>query len=156
MANPLPFKVQPVDPKKDLAKQLAAAPIDHGEALLVLWDLLDVSHREGILDAVVGLIGAKDEAIGKVADYAKLPEGVAGIRNLLSLLKIMASLDPESLTCLSDALDVANLEHRKETKPPSLWQLYKRIDSDDSRRGLSFLGLLLQAVGRSFKNGDPR
>ena len=35
MANPIAFKPNPVDPKLELEKRLSAAPMEHGEALLV-------------------------------------------------------------------------------------------------------------------------
>ena len=152
MANPIPFKPQRVDPKLELQRRLQDAPTKHGEALLVLWDLLEVAHREGVLDTLNGMVGAKDFIAGKLAEYAKLPEGTAGIRNLLSLAKILAALDPETLDCMSNTLDFARLEHAKEEKPPSLWQLAKRATGEDSRRGLSFVTLVLSGLGRSMKN----
>ena len=151
MANPIAFKPNPVDPKLELERRLAAAPVEHGEATLVAWDVLQAAHDEGILDTLHGLIGAKDTIAGKVAEYAKLPEGVAGIRNLLALLKILSALDPEFLNGLASAMDAAALEHRQERKPPSLWTIGRRVASEDSRRGLSFLTLLLSGLGRSLK-----
>lgn len=156
MANPLPFKPEPVDPSHDLQKRLDQAPIDNAEALLVLWDLLNVSHREGVLDTAVGLVGAKDHIAGKVAEYATLPEAVAGIRNLLAILKIVGSLDPDALNCLSNAIDLANLKHDKEQKAPGIFTLIRRLNSEDSRRGLSFLTLMLAGLGESMKNRAPK
>ena len=152
MANPIPFKPNPVDPKLELERRLAAAPTEHGEAALVAWDVLRAAHDEGLLDALHGLIGAKDTIAGKLAEYAKLPEGVAAIRNLLALAKILSALDPEMLNGLSKAMDTAASLHKREVKPPSLWQIGRRIASEDSRRGLSFLTLLLSGFGRSLKD----
>ncbi|GAC1363603.1 MAG: hypothetical protein NVSMB3_12040 [Acidobacteriaceae bacterium] len=152
MANPISFKPNPVDPKLELERRLAAAPVEHGEAALVAWDVLQTAHDEGLLDLLQGLLGAKDTIAGKLAEYAKLPEGVAGIRNLLALAKILTTLDPEFLNCLANSMDTAMLEHRRELKPPSLWQIGRRVASEDSRRGLSFLTLLLSGLGRSLKD----
>lgn len=151
MANPIPFKPAPVDPKTELSRRLAAAPMEHAEALLVGWDLLQTAHDQGILDLAVGMISAKDTIAGKAADYAKLPEGVAGLRNGIALLKILMALDPEVLDCLSESLRVAAAQHRAESKPPSLFALARRATSEDSRRGLSFMTLLLSGVGRALK-----
>ncbi len=151
MANPIAFKPNPVDPKLELERRLSSAPIEHGEATLVAWDVLQAAHDEGILDAVHGLIGAKDTIAGKLAEYAKLPEGVAGMRNILSFAKILTTLDPEVLNCLANALDIAALEHKREGKPPSLFKLIRRVNSEDSRRGLSFLTLMLSSLGQSLK-----
>ena len=151
MANPIPFKPNPVDPKLELERRLKSAPIEHGEATLVAWDVLQTAHDEGLLDTLQGLLGAKDTIAGKLAEYAKLPEGVAGVRNLLALAKILTTLDPEVLNCIASALDTASLEHRREVKPPSLWKIGRRLASEDSRRGLSFLTLMLSGLGQSLK-----
>lgn len=151
MANPLKFKPNPVDPKIELQRRLETAPSEHAEALLVAWDVLQSAHEAGLLDTLHGLIEAKDTIAGKVAEYAKLPEGVSGIRNLLAALKILTALDPEVLDQLSKAVVTASEEHRREATPPSLWQIARRATSEDSRRGLSFVTLLLAGLGRSMK-----
>lgn len=147
MANPLQFKPV-VDPKHELQRQLDAAPMEHAEALLVAYDLLKTAHANGTLDLINGLVGGRDIIVAKVAEYAKLPGGIALIRNLLAAGKILMALDPETLDELSKALVTATGAHKAETKPPSLWALAKRATSEDSRRGLSFMTLLLGAVGK--------
>jgi uncharacterized protein YjgD (DUF1641 family) len=151
MANPLKFRPPAVDPRTELNRRLATAPEEHAEALLVAWDLLQAAHDQGILDAFHGLIAAKDTVFGTLADYAKLPESIAGIRNVIALMKMLAAIDPETLMNLSESLDDANRQYQAEQKPPSLWQLARRANTDDSRRGLSFLTLLLSVLGRSLK-----
>ena len=151
MANPLPFKPLPVDPRTEAQRQLAAAPTEHAEALLVAWDLLQTAHDQGILDLLNGLIGAKDTIAGKLAEYAMLPEGVAGIRNLISFLKILSAFDPETLDCIAEGVRTAALQHQQEVKPPSLFQIARRVTSEDSRRGLSFLTLMLSGLGQAMK-----
>jgi uncharacterized protein YjgD (DUF1641 family) len=151
MANPLRFKPLPVDPKRELQRQLEAAPTEHAEALLVLWNLLETAHRQGILDLLDGAIAAKDTIADTIARYAATPEGIAGIRNLLAAVKIAGTLDPELLDRLAPVLAAAAAEHNRERTPPSLWQLLRRSTSEDSRRGLSFLTLLLSGLGRSLK-----
>ena len=151
MAVPLTFKPLPVDPKLELQRRLAAAPIEHGEALLVLWDLLETAHDQGILDLLDGMVSAKDKITETVAKYANTPEGVAAIRNLLTAAKILASVDPEVLERLSSVVNEAAAEHKQETKPPSLFQLARRAMSEDSRRGISFATLVLSGLGKSLK-----
>lgn len=152
MANPLPFKPLPVDAHLELERRLRAAPREHAEALLVAYDLLQTAHEQGILDTVDGLLSARDTIFGKLAEYAKLPEGINGIRNLLAALKIFTSLDPDTLDQLSRSVAAAAAEHRQEQKPPSLFQIARRAASEDGRRGLSFMTLLLTSVGRALKS----
>jgi uncharacterized protein YjgD (DUF1641 family) len=151
MANPLRFKPLPVDPRRELQRQLEAAPTEHAEALLVLWNLLETAHRQGILDLLDGAIAAKDTIADTIASYAATPEGIAGIRNLLAAVKIAGTLDPELLDRLAPVLATAAAEHKRERTAPTLWQLFRRSTSEDSRRGLSFLTLLLSGLGRSLK-----
>lgn len=150
MANPIHFRPK-VDHKLELQKQLDAAPVENAEALLVAYDILKTAHANGTLDLVQGLIGGRDIIAGKVADYAKLPGGISLIRNLLAGSKILMALDPDTLDQVSKAMVTATGQHKAESKPPSLWQLAKRATSEDSRRGLSFVTLLLGAIGKSLR-----
>ena len=152
MANPLKFKPF-VDPKHELQKQLDAAPMEHAEALLVAYDILKTAHANGTLDLINGIIGGRDVIFGKLAEYAKMPGGIAAIRNLLEAGKILMALDPETLEGVTKALVSATAEHKKEVKAPSLWQIAKRATSEDSRRGLSFATLLLGAIGKGMRGG---
>lgn len=151
MANPVTFMPKPVDPHLELHRRLDAAPREHAEALLVVYDILQAAHDNGLLDTVHGFVGARDTILAKLTDYAKTPEGIASIRNLLAAARIVGSLDPETLDRLSKSVVTASEQHKQEQKPPSLWQLFKRTNSEDSRRGLSFLTLLLAGVGKTFK-----
>jgi uncharacterized protein YjgD (DUF1641 family) len=152
MAHAITFKPKPVDYHQELMKRVEAAPKEHAEALLVLWDLLQTSHDTGILELAQGLIGGKDMIAGKLAESAKLPESVAAIRNAIAMARILGSVDPDVLQRLAKGLDDASKEHRKEVKPPSLWQLGKRALSEDSRRGISFATHLLAVLGRATKS----
>ncbi len=137
--------------KLELKKRLDAAPIEHGEALLVAYDLLRTAHDKGILNLPDGIVGGKDIIAGKLAEYAKLPGGINAIRNLLAPSKILMALDPEALEQVANAVAAAVMEHKSEQKAPSLWQLFRRSTSEDSRRGLSFMTLMLQSIGKSLR-----
>jgi len=151
MANPIVFKPAPIDPKKELQKRVDAAPVEHAEALLVAWDVLQSAHDKGLLDALQGMIDSKDAITGKLAEYAKLPEGIAAIRNLLEAAKMITLLDPEVLERLTHSMAEAARTHEEERTPPSMWQLFKRATSEDGRRGLSLMTLILGSLGRSLK-----
>src|SRR5579871_107196 len=151
MAKPIAFKPVPVDFKADLERRLEKAPADHAAALLAALAVIAIAHREGVLDILHGMIGAKDTSAAELAKYARLPEGVAGIRNLLTAAKILTELDPEVLDHISKVMSSATEEHKREQTPPSLFELAKRATSEDSRRGLSFITLILSSLGRSLK-----
>ena len=92
---------------------------------------------------------AKDTIFASVAEYAKQQESINAMRNALALVKILGSLDPAILENVARAMAEASEEHHNEEKPPSLWKLIRRVNSEDSRRGLSFLTLMLAGLGRS-------
>ncbi|MEO7028264.1 MAG: DUF1641 domain-containing protein [Acidobacteriaceae bacterium] len=149
MANPLRFKPMAGDPQQELERRLAAAPRQHSEALLVAWDLLQTAHDQGILDIAQGLIGGRDAIATQLAAAANRPESIAALRNLIAMGRVLASLDPATLDHLARALDGAAREKEAEQKPPSLWRLFRRMASEDGRRGLSFVTTVLTGLGRS-------
>jgi uncharacterized protein YjgD (DUF1641 family) len=154
MAKPITFKPVTVDFKADLERRLAAAPEKHAEALLKAYDVLEAANEKGLLELLHGMIGARDQIVTRLAEYAALPEGVAGLRNLLTAAKILTELDPETLDQISKAVGSASEQHRQEQRPPTLWELAKRASSEDSRRGLSFVTLLLSSFGRALAKHD--
>jgi uncharacterized protein YjgD (DUF1641 family) len=149
MANAIAFTPKKVDPKLELGRRLAEAPTEHAEALLVAYDLLEEAHKQGILDALHGAIGARDTIVGLIAKYSAEEVSVNAIRNGLSLAKILGTLDPEVLSAFSKETFTAMEAHKKEAEPPTLWQLFKRILEPDTRRGFSFATRMLAALGRA-------
>ena len=149
MAKPIAFKPVTVDFKADLQRRLEKAPDEHAAALLAAYDVLEAAYDEGLLDILHGMIASKDAIITKLAEYAALPEGIAGIRNLLTAAKILTELDPEVLDHVSKAMASATEEHKRETEAARVClQLAKRANSEDSRRGLSFMTLILSSLGQ--------
>jgi uncharacterized protein YjgD (DUF1641 family) len=151
MAKPIAFKPITVDFKADLQRRLKTAPEEHAAAMLAAYDVLEAAYDEGLLDILHGMIASKETIISTLARYASQPEGITGIRNLLTAAKILAELDPEVLEHVSKAMTSATEDYKREQKPPSLFQLAKRANSEDSRRGLSFMTLILSSLGRSLK-----
>jgi uncharacterized protein YjgD (DUF1641 family) len=152
MAKPITFKPTPVDFKADLQRRLERVPEEHAAALLAACNVLEAAYDEGLLDILHGMIASKDTIITTLARFASQPEGVAGIRNLLTAAKILTELDPEVLEHVSKAMTSATEDYKREQTPPSLFQLAKRANSEDSRRGLSFMTLILSSLGRSLKS----
>ncbi len=151
MARQIAFQPATVDFKADLLRKLERAPEQHAEALLLAYDVLEAAHKEGLLDLLHGAIGARDTLVSTLAKYASQPEGIAAIRTLLTLAKMLTELDPETLDRLTKVLGETAAQQRQEKKPPSLWQIFRRASSEDGRRGLSFATLLLSGFGRSLR-----
>jgi len=147
MASPISFKPLPVDPHKELMDRVQAAPRDHAEALLVAWDLLQTSHDKGFLDLALGLMGGRDVIAGKLAEAGKSEEGVNALRNALAVGRILAAFDPDMLQRMARSFEADGDAPKLEKKPPSLWQVFRRMTSEDGRRGLGFITALLTKVG---------
>jgi uncharacterized protein YjgD (DUF1641 family) len=143
MAVPVAFEPKKLDPRIGLSKRLENAPEEHAEALLVLYDLLQSAHDQGLLDAAHGFVQAKDMVFGELASGAKKQETVAALRNLISLGKILGALDPEALSCAVAAIEKDS--HAEE--PPSLWQIFRSVRTRESRRALGILTTLLRGIG---------
>ncbi len=112
------------------------------------YDVLEAAHRQGILDAMHGALGAKDTIVGLLAKYSAEPVSVNAIRNLMALGKMLGTLDPEPISQLSKEMAAAMAEHNGETKPPSLWQIFQRVRTPEARRGLGLMTRMLGVLGR--------
>lgn len=138
MANPIAFQPKPIDPRFELQRRLDAAPLQHAEALLVAFDLLEEAHKQGVLDLMHGAIGSQNALLGKLAEYAKQPESLSAMRNLLALGRMLSSIDPEALQ-----------PPPPEEKPRSLWQILRSLRSEEGRRGLGRIVSVVVALGRA-------
>ena len=145
MANPIKFEPAHYDPKQGLMRRLEAAPAEHAEALLVAYDLLQTAHDEGILDTLHGMVHAKNEIFGHIAEAAKVQESVDALRNLISAGKILGAIEPETMSCLVAAMSTAS--KRTPDEPLTMWGLFKKVSSREGRRGLSVVVELLTALG---------
>ena len=145
MANPIAFNAPEYDPKLGLMRKLDAAPRAHAEALLVAYDLLQEAHDQGILDTLHGMVHAKDEIFGHIAQGARVQESIDALRNLVSGAKILGSIEPETMSCIAAAMSTAGKKTPDE--PLSMWGLFKKASSREGRRGLTMMVEMLVALG---------
>jgi len=87
----------------------------------------------------------------QIAGSSAEPISANAMRDLIALGKLLGTLDPEPISKFSKEMAEAANSHRAETQPPSMRQLWKRMRSPESRRGLSFLTAMLAALGRATK-----
>src|SRR5947207_15276824 len=97
MSEPIRLYFPPRDARAELLTRLQNAPLQHAEALLSGYDLLQHLHDRGILDLLRGGLGSSDKLLSIAVDAAKAPEAIKATRNLLILSKILFRLDPELL-----------------------------------------------------------
>jgi uncharacterized protein YjgD (DUF1641 family) len=127
---------------------LENAPLQHAEALLSGYDVLQSLHDRGVLDLLRGGLGSSNKVLSIIVDAAKTPEAINATRNLLILSKIAFTLEPALLEDIVTGLP-SSLAQAREQKPPSLWQMFKKMCSQDTRRALSAMLGLLETFGNS-------
>jgi uncharacterized protein YjgD (DUF1641 family) len=128
----------PVDSREDLIRRVEQAPIEHAEAVLAAYDLLQRLHEKGLLDLFNGLLSAGDTVVDRVVDVVSSKEMVTAVRVGLIFSKLLTSID-------ADAVHAVIADAGKET--PSLLTLGKQAASKDARRGLATTVGLLNVFG---------
>ena len=157
MAQPIPLQLPARDPHAELQARLENAPLQHAEALLDAYEVLQGLHDRGVFELLRGALGSSDKVLSILVDAAKTPEAIIATRNLLILSKVAFSLEPELLENIAQAVP-NSLAQAKQQKPLSLWQLFKKMCSQDTRRALSAMLGLLESFGKSLgarKTVDP-
>jgi uncharacterized protein YjgD (DUF1641 family) len=152
MARPIPLELPARNPREELRLRLEQAPIEHAEAVLAGFEVLQGLHDQGVLEVLRGVLGGSDKILAILVNAAKEPEAIRGLRNLIILSKIAGSIDPELLgkfaRALPEALDGAVKAQRAE--PPSLWETFRILGSRNLRRGVAAANSLLEALARNF------
>jgi uncharacterized protein YjgD (DUF1641 family) len=128
----------PVDSREDLIRRVEQAPIEHADALLATYDLLQRLHDKGLLDLLNGLLSAGDTVVERVVDVVSSKEMVTALRIGLIFSNLLNSID-------ADALHAVVAGVGKEA--PSLLALGKQAASKDARRGLATAVGLLNLFG---------
>jgi uncharacterized protein YjgD (DUF1641 family) len=149
MAIPVPLKtIVQVDPREEIQTRVENAPIDHADAVLSAYDVLQRLHDTGTLDVLRGALGAGDVLVEHVISLLTAPESVNALRNLILIGKVLGSIDPAILHTVLDGIPQATTQV-PGAKPPSLFALGRRIASPDARRGLGAAVSVMEVLGRA-------
>jgi uncharacterized protein YjgD (DUF1641 family) len=150
MAQPIPLNLSARDPRAELQLRLQNAPLDHAEALLSAYEVLQGLHDRGVFELARGALGSSDKVLGIIVEAAKAPESIRGMRNLIIVSKIFGSIEPEFLEGFARALPEAiALIKEHDARPQGFWAIFKKFTSKSSRRALFFAASLLEAFGRN-------
>jgi uncharacterized protein YjgD (DUF1641 family) len=151
MAKPVPLQLPPRDPRAELRTRLDAAPLEHADALLATYEVLQGLHDAGVLELLRGLLGSGDKVLETAVDAARAPESVRAIRNLLILFRTLGEIDPDLFDGFAMALPEAMEHARAQGKePPGFLAILNKFRSKDLRRGLVAVNSLLEAWGKDF------
>jgi uncharacterized protein YjgD (DUF1641 family) len=131
-------KFTPRNSREDLIRKVEQAPVEHAEAVLAAYDLLQRLHEKGMTDLLNGLLSAGDTVVDRVVDVISSTEVVTALRMALTFVNLLSVIDPDELhTVISNA--------GKET--PSLLTIGKQATSKDARRGMAAAVGLLAVFG---------
>jgi uncharacterized protein YjgD (DUF1641 family) len=136
---------KPIDSRADLVRRVEHAPIEHAEAVLAAYDLLQRLHQKGMLDLFNGLLSAGDTVVDRVVDVVSSKEMVTALRIGLMFSNLLTLID-------ADALQALIADAGKET--PSLLALGKQAASKDARRGLATAVGLLNVFGAALSKQE--
>jgi uncharacterized protein YjgD (DUF1641 family) len=150
MAQPVSLNIPARDPRAELESRLRNAPLEHAQALLAAYEVLQGLHDRGVFELLRGALGSSDKVLEIIVDAAKTPASIRSIRNCLIMAETLGSLEPEQVGALAGSLPAAlALVKAQGPKPPGLWAILKRSRNPDFRRGLFLATSLLEAMGRS-------
>jgi uncharacterized protein YjgD (DUF1641 family) len=128
---------------------LGKAPLDHAEALLAAYELLQGLHDRGVLDTLKGALSSGDFILETLVETANTPEAIRTVRNLILLSKVLGSIEPELLDRIAGVVPDGLAEIPKmKTETPGLFSLLQRFNNPDCRRAMAFAAVLLQNLGK--------
>jgi uncharacterized protein YjgD (DUF1641 family) len=152
MARPIALELPPRDPRLELRKRLEEAPVEHAEALLDSYELLQQLHDHGVFELLRGALGASDKLIETAVDAAKSDESVRAIRNAIILGKMLGSINPEVLQCVAVAAgETLGCYEKPVVEPPGLFSLLSQFRHKELRRSIALINKFLETLGNQIK-----
>ena len=150
MAQPIPLEHPPRDPRAELLARLQNAPAEHAEALLSAYEVLQGLHDRGVFELVRGALGSGDKLVEMAVEAARTPETLRGLRNALTLAKILGSIDPEVLEGFVRSIaETAALAGSKAEESPGFWKMARKTGTKNYRRGFLLVNSFFEAIGRN-------
>jgi uncharacterized protein YjgD (DUF1641 family) len=152
MAQPIPLKLPPRDPKQELLTRLEQAPAEYAAALLDSYELLQQLHEHGVFTLVRGALGASDKIVEAASARANSPESIRVMRNAILLAKMLGSIDPEVLQGTCEAVGQTFGDAKSAAyEPPSLFSLFTVFLNRDLRRGMGLINIFLKNLAYQLK-----
>jgi uncharacterized protein YjgD (DUF1641 family) len=152
MSRPIAFEVPAYDPRETLRKRLEAAPVEHADALLESYELLQRWHETGTLRVLTGVLGAGNQILEKTVDAARSEEAIRATRNAILLGKMLASINPEILQGIVTAVDETLGSYEKPViEPPGLFALLSQFRRKELRRSVALINRFLESLGNQIK-----
>jgi uncharacterized protein YjgD (DUF1641 family) len=150
MAQPIPLYLPPRDPREQFSSRLQQAPLDHAEAVLAGYEVLQALHDRGVLELMRGTLGGSEKILEQLVAVGSGAQAIRATRNLLLLVTTLGEIEPGLLSDLTRAIPKALVQaHVEQRKPPGLVKLMSTFWNKDFRRGLAAFNDLIVAFGRN-------
>jgi uncharacterized protein YjgD (DUF1641 family) len=135
-----------------LRARLEEAPVEHAEALLDSYELLQQLHDRGVFQLLRGALAASDKLVETAVDAAKSDESVRAIRNAIILGKVLGAINPEVLQCVASAAgQTLGCYEKPVIEPPGLFSLLSQFRHKELRRSIAFINRFLENLGNQIK-----
>jgi uncharacterized protein YjgD (DUF1641 family) len=148
MAQPIPLQLPPRDPRAELRSRLENAPVEHAEALLDSYELLQQLHEHGVFQLLRGVLGASDKLVETAVEAAKSEESIRAMRNAIILTKMLGSINPDLLEGIAVATgQTLGSYERPVIEPPGLFSLLSQFRHRELRRSIALINRFLETLG---------
>jgi uncharacterized protein YjgD (DUF1641 family) len=148
MARPISLELPPHDPREELSKRLEQASVEHAEALIDSYQLLEQLHEHGVFELLRGVLGASDRLIETAVDAAKSDEAVRAIRNAIVLGKILGSINPDVLEAVAVAVSkTLGCSEKPIIEPPGFFSLLGQFRRKELRRSMALVIKFMETLG---------
>jgi uncharacterized protein YjgD (DUF1641 family) len=151
MAQPIRLEAVPSDPREELRKKLEEAPVQHAEALLDSYQLLQQLHDAGVFNLIRGAIGAGDKILDVAVNAAKSEDGIRALRNAIILGKTLAAINPDFLQAVANATSKTLGCRKPDAQPPGLFTLLAEFRHPEFRRSMELINLFLETLGNELR-----
>jgi uncharacterized protein YjgD (DUF1641 family) len=152
MAQPISLDRLPRDARQELRNRLEEAPIEHAEALLESYELLQQLHDRGVFQLLQGALGASDKLVEAAVGAAKSDDSLRAMRNAIILGKMLSSINPEILQGVAAAVgETLGCYDKPVIEPPGLFALLGQFRHKELRRSMALINRFLETLGNQIK-----
>jgi uncharacterized protein YjgD (DUF1641 family) len=153
MARPIALEIPPRDPRSELMARLEQAPVDHAEALLEGYELLQQLHDRHVLEVLRGALSASDKLAESAAGVVESPQTVTALRNLVILAKMLGAMNPDLVQAFASAAgETLGSEKKPVIEPPGLLSLLGQFRRKELRRSVALINRFLENLGRQLRS----
>ncbi|MBB5233991.1 DUF1641 domain-containing protein [Deinococcus budaensis] len=160
MAKAIDFDARSLRPT--LQEQVAAGTAQSADALLEALALLRELHQHKVLHTLLRAVQGGEGLSVQALEVLNEPGSVRALRNLLELVKLLGSIEPEAISTVSGALADgvrAGAERVRQREPIGLGELLSLSRDPDLGLALGALVDVLRGFGRGLRereaHGNP-